>query len=30
MRPDRVHFTPAGYDVQGRMLAEALLVALTD
>ena len=29
MRPDRVHFTPAGYEVQGRMLAEALPVPLT-
>ena len=28
MRPDRVHFEPEGYRLQGRLLAEALLRAL--
>lgn len=28
MRPDRVHFEPQGYAIQGKLLAEALLQAL--
>lgn len=27
MRPDRIHFTPEGYTLQGRLLADALLAA---
>ena len=27
MRPDRIHFTPEGYTLQGRLLGEAILSA---
>ncbi len=27
MRPDRIHFTPEGYGLQGRLLGEAILMA---
>lgn len=30
MRPDRVHFTPQGYTLQGRLLADALLAAYNE
>lgn len=30
MRPDRVHFTPAGYTLHGQLLADALLAAYND
>ena len=30
MRSDRIHFTPAGYELQGKLFCEALLTAYTD
>lgn len=29
-RPDKIHYTPAGYTLQGRLLAEAILTAYQD
>lgn len=30
MRPDRIHYTPEGYSLQGRLLGEAILMAYND
>ena len=27
MKADRIHFTPAGYELQGRLLGEAIVAA---